>query len=184
MRVPPPKPRDGETIRVIPAGLYLIGLVYFNRKTGRSGNPFLNSKYQVIHGVQGQNDGDFFWSSIGITDSCMGRLQVYQSAVRGKTGFDTDSDHDMWKAFVGKAFQADLESRDNSGYESVEISRYITERMSMEDQDACSMWEEAYGNGRGSMEDPDDRGGSRSAPEYDAPPPAESDRLGDDDIPF
>lgn len=175
--------RGGALVKSLPEGMYLLALVFFIRRSSSDGeSSFLSGKYEIIQGRDRRYDGSVFWSTMGLSSA--GRLKVAAVAASYRKPFDTESNHDMWEAFVGRAFKADLSNRERNGYENVEIGKYFLDPLTPDESDACREWEQQYTKSASRMKDPDEEGGSSSAPPhgYDAPSPA--DELGNDDIPF
>jgi hypothetical protein len=172
----------------IPPGKYLIALVWFQRKTAKSGSEYLTCKFEICAGPLA-GEGFFTMVSLdtGKTVPCK-RLELWMENVGRDTEIDLDSDQEIAEAFRGKAFKATLLTRRNGSYVNVEIDRFAYLRdYTDEDDAACEAWE-AKRSARGwEGRDPTDPGhapadapaGRRSEPEFS---PGSS--FADDDIPF
>jgi hypothetical protein len=172
----------------IPPGKYLIALVWFQRKTAKSGSEYLTCKFEICAGPLA---GEGFFTMVSLDTSksvsCK-RLELWMENVGRDTEIDLDSDKDIAEAFRGKAFKATLLTRRNGTYVNVEIDRFAYTRDYTADEDAaCEEWEENHKSRGWESRDPTDPGhepgdavkGKRSEPQF-----SPGSTFGDDDIPF
>jgi len=131
------------------AGRYLIALAQFERKTARaSGAPYMRCRFKVIHGPR---KGVSFFTSVSLDTTKSGamvRLQRWCHAVGVTEAFDLDSDAAFGRAFMAKAFRAQVKTVQSGEYTNNEIERYLDESLSDAEIEAAEETWSAYASKR------------------------------------
>lgn len=203
----------GDGPRDVPPNDYLLAMVGFSVRTGRkSGKPYLNARYRVIHGEQ---EGAEFYSSLGIdttNHNIANRLGVFCRCIGQEDEFDLEDKGDLMRVFIGKPFKAKVSRKEQNQYINNDVERYIptvsdAERSIMRlfernfrDTESSSGWGQsgggtrgddpqgdpfAGGDQRGASNTGDPSGGSGGSDPFDRnPPPHDDNGRTNDDIPF
>lgn len=197
---PTNRPKPDKKDFSIPASIYLLILVSFERKTSqKSGKPYLRGKFTPINGP---SKGKHFWDSISLdteNSGAMSRMSLLCKGCGVNEAFDLDSDADIERLFCNRPFKAQVNRTTQDGYINNGIARYET-KLTEAEESIIQDWvvrhaEEQMFNGGGND---DRRDSSPAMPGDDAPARGDDDWFGggnggrrgggrtkpDDDIPF
>lgn len=195
-RMGPGDGSGGNQASNVPAGSYLLALVWFRRKRNKEGTAdYLSCKYEVLAGPL---KGSAFFSAISVDVSKAGTVTRWQIWMRvleleeefeigdSAEGTDGEGDREISRLFQGKPFGAEVDRKTENGYVNNGIARYLFASRWLQGWDeAAEQWNERQ-SARGNPEDADD-------PDPDYVPSASSevglvgspgDWDEDDDIPF
>ena len=179
---------DGGGDQALPAGEYLLAMVWFRRQTGRSGNVYLRCRFVVAAGpLQGRG---FFcaWSLDASKPGCRKRWELWMEQVGCDVEVDLDDDADIAKHFKGRAFKAVVKLTQRGMYQNNDIDRLVYPRLySDADRHDVEAWAESWGQRGWESRDPSDPGPQDTDAPSDRSEPQWSPGSGfadDDEPPF
>lgn len=175
----------------IPAGEYILAIVWFERRTAKSGGSYLRAKYQVCVGAKA---GQTFFSNLSIDTSkegSAGRLAVFCACVGQQEAFSLTDDKVLRRVFVGKPFKARVSVKVEGQYTNNDIERYVpkvtdAERRMMDGWVLDQNEDKAMNGGGSDDDDSPHPADTRSAGTVRSPKEDDSDDsdVREDDIPF
>ena len=180
-----------EKDKLLRAGEYLLALVWFDRRTSRQGNDYLQCRFVIASGpAKGRG---FFcpWSLNTTNRGTQQRWAIWMEQVGCDQEINLDDDMAIRAAFKGKPFKAEVSLRTRNGYEENDLHRLIYPRLYGDlDRADIETWNAEWSSRGWHSQDP----GRDPGPSGDdaSPPPSEpqwsegsSFRDDDDgDIPF
>lgn len=175
-------------ITIVPAGRYVLALVWFKRKISGSGNDYLSAKYEI---VAGPLKGKAFFTSVGLDIGKRGnqiRWSIWCEAVGVVESFELGSiaegnanegDEEIRQRFVDQAFVGEVEVEKNGQYTNNTISKILPPKSTTaEELDLIIAYKKTQAEERDDFGDPNEDAD-------DAPHPATRANGEDDwDIPF
>ena len=150
-------------------GEYLLALVWFDRRTGRtSGSPYLRCKFVVCAGSQ---KGKAFFTPWSLDLSKRGaakRWELWMEQVDCEEEIDLQDDRAISKAFKGKPIKAEVKVGKRNGYDNTDIDRLIYPRLYSEmDRQDMAAWDKEWSQRGWESQDP----GRDPGPTGDDKPP-------------
>jgi hypothetical protein len=175
---------EGSAAELLPAGEYLVAIVWLQLRTARSGASFARVKVQVCNGPMA---GKCFFTALSLDLSKNGsraRLEMLCRSAGITEPFDVDSEKQVARAVKNRPFKARIEQRDEVDRRDGttrrvnEIARYVV-KLTPDEQRAAANWvldrEEAALSGVTTRDDDD---------KYDDDDEYAVSASQDDDIPF
>lgn len=132
---------DRTPDKPIPAGEYMLALVWFKRRTSARGNPYLRCRFVVCGGPK-KGEGFFCpWSLDTSKPGCRKRWELWMEGVGCSEQIDLDDDGVIARVFRGKPFKAEVKREQRGEYESNDIDRLIyTRHYTARDQREMAEW--------------------------------------------
>lgn len=189
----PPKSsgREPEETKLLPAGEYLLALVWFKYENSKAGNRYLRCRFVACSGPM-KGEGFFCaWSLNTSKVGCLRRWELWMESVGCDHEVDLDNAQALSEAFKGKAFKAQVRRTQNGDYENNDIDRMVYLRQwTPEDIEEAKAWNADWDVKNGWQGKDPSPGGDPQAGE-EQPLPADPQWSegsnfgpGSDDIPF
>jgi len=168
-----PSNREPSADATVPAGVYMIALVWFTRKRSKADKDYLNCKFEVCAGPQFGNTF-FTMLSLDTTNSASSfRLQLICESV-GQTeafeigdtaeGTNGQGDENWSRILKGIPIKAEISRRTNGEYVNNNLAKIIPKKSwADKDKHAAASWVTEYGQRSGDYGDPDDQPSSADA---------------------
>lgn len=182
-----PTKRASGGASTVPAGRYVLGIVWFKRKTSSKGSDYLSVKYEI---ADGPLKGKTFFSMLGLDidkpgaqvrwsllcESC-GITEAFELGSR-QDGTADAGDQAIKERFLGKAFVGQVGIETNGQYTNNSVDKIIPPRLCVSSElDAAQKFAENFGAKKDDFGPPDDDGN------YDDLDNRKEDPW-DDEIPF
>lgn len=160
----------GGGASTVTAGRYVLGIVWFKRKTSSKGSDYLSVKYEIASGPE---KGRTFFSMLGLDvdkpgtavrwsllcESC-GITESFELGSR-RDGTADEGDQAIQDRFLGKAFVGQVGVEQNGQYTNNSVDKIIPPRNCVSSElDAIRKWTENFRSQKGDFDAPDDGGGN------------------------
>jgi len=131
-------PNSAPKDDLLPAGEYLLAVVYIERKLARdSGNPYLNLKWKV---VDGEYKNRHFYDMAGLDTSKKGAVVFWSRllAAVGAGEIELDSDAEISDAILNRPIKARTKTEVSGEYKNVRIERILD--MTPTERETANEW--------------------------------------------
>ncbi len=122
----------------IPPGDYTVEMLTFERKTSKSGNPYLNCEYVVL---TGEYAGRKLFDMISLTEAAAWKIKAWCKAADWPRNLiiDTDNDVQLRQIFLGIEILVRVKTEKQEGYDPrARIDRFLPPKEKQEPKTAPS----------------------------------------------